>query len=158
MKLTPHHKKLATLAGKWSGPSKTWLDPDPSVPPDVGAMTATATLVVEGQFLRIDYKSKVMGKPHQGSILWGFDPSANKPVASWIDSFHSGATIMDCRGDREPKDGALSVLGHYGDGQGGLWGWRTELKATPKKLTIRAFNIHPGEAEQPATEWVLTRT
>ncbi len=154
-KLTPHHTKLAALAGKWSGTAKTWLDAD--APPDAAPMTATATVVLEGRFVRIDYKSKVMGKPHQGSLLWGFDPSEKKPVASWIDSFHYGANILDCRGDREPTGGAYSVRGSYGDGQGGVWGWRTELRATPSKLTIRAFNIPPGEAEQPATEWTLTR-
>lgn len=103
MKLTPHHKKLAALAGKWSGTEKTWLDPDPNAPADEGTMTATATPVLDGLFLRIDYKGKVMGKPHTGSMLWGFDPSLNKAVSSWIDTFHSANTILDSRGTASRK-------------------------------------------------------
>ncbi len=153
--LTPHHDALAKLAGRWKGTAATWFEP--AAKPEKAELTAQGRVLLDGRFARLDYRSRVMGKPHAGSFLFGFDTTTKLPVAAWIDGFHNGTTIMDCRGDRPPARGRYSVLGSYPDGQGGRWGWRTEVKPKQDTLVIRAFNIPPGQPEARAIEIRLRR-
>jgi hypothetical protein len=53
-----------------------------------------------------------------------------------------------------PGGTKFSVLGKYGDGQGGPdWGWRTEVEVKGKdELVITHYNIPPQEEEAKAVE------
>jgi hypothetical protein len=148
------HRDLFAAAGTWAGPTRTWFEPDQ--PPSESFTTARIEVILGGRFLRMDYQGTVMGKPHAGELLIGYEPDANRFTAVWIDSFHMSPGVLVSAGERR-SDGAVSVLGSYPAG-GQTWGWRTTLRSVDDDhLLIEAFNIQPGEDEQRAIQMDLTR-
>jgi hypothetical protein len=113
--------------------------------------------VLDGRFLEWVYRGSMQGKPIEGRLLLGWYPMRKRWEAVWMDSFHMGRGMLLCHG--ASGETAMSVLGHYSDGQGGPdWGWRTSLEtSSPDAFTLRAWNIEPSGAEAPATEAVLRR-
>ncbi len=147
---TPQHQALADIAGRWSGDTELYLDP--SAPPELSHIDATIETLLGGRWIRIDYRGTAMAQPHAGVLLLGFHRDANVFEAAWIDSFHTGTSMMMSVG--EPlADDAVSVLGSYAAG-GARWGWRTTLRRTPSELVIESFNITPDGQSHPA---IVTR-
>ena len=153
--LTDGHRDLAALAGRWRGTTRTWLDP--SAPPEETSTTARIEPILGGRFVRIEYRGTVMGKPHCGEMLLGYEPDRRLFSAAWVDSFHSSPGMMVSTGERG-GDGAVSVLGSY-EGGGERWGWRTVLRVSGSdELVIEAFNVAPDGTEYPAVSSVLGRS
>ncbi len=147
---TAQHQALADIAGRWSGDTELYLDP--SAPPELSRHEATIEVLLGGRWIRIDYRGTAMAQPHAGVLLLGFHREANAFEAVWIDSFHTGTSIIMSVG--EPRaDDTVSVLGSYAAGDE-RWGWRTTLRRTPSELVIESFNIKPDGQSDPA---IVTR-
>jgi len=148
--------ELIACAGSWRG-TNTLHDPNTNKPEDSPA-TATVIPVLGGRFARMDYTWSYQGKPQEGSLLFGFDVKADTVTVHWIDSWHMGDKVMECRGPR-PNGGTISVRGSYSEPAGSEWGWRIEI--TPdggRTLRLVMFNIWPdGEREELAVEASYTR-
>lgn len=151
-----HHEVLLGLVGRWAGVTRTWLDP--SAPPDEAKTSATIEALLGGRWIRIDYQSTVAGKPHAGQMIFGFHRDARVFEMAWIDSFHTGTSIMLSTGAPQPDgDLAVSVLGSYPAGPE-RWGWRTELRQIQQhEFFIEAYNVSPAGREDRAIEIRLTR-
>lgn len=148
---TPQHEALAGLAGRWTGETSTYFDPDAA--PEASRTEATIEPILGGRWLRIDYQGTAMGKPHAGVMWLGFHGDPQVFEAAWIDSFHTGTAMMMSVG--APRaDGLISVLGSYAAGPE-RWGWRTTLRRdAADQLVLESFNISPAGQEDRA---VLTR-
>lgn len=148
------HRELFGMAGSWEGPTRTWFDPTSSS--DESQTTAHIELILGGRFLRIDYQGTVMGKPHAGEMLLGYEPDEGRFTSAWVDSFHMGSGIMLSTGARR-DDGLISVVGSYRAG-GEQWEWRTVFRPIDdENLTIEAYNITPDGNEARAIETRLAR-
>jgi hypothetical protein len=148
------HETLRNMVGRWSGPTQTWLDP--SAAPDESRTEVTVESLLGGRWIRIDYQSTVQGKPHAGQMIVGFHKDAKAFEIAWVDSFHTGTSMMLSTGAPRP-DGAVSVVGSYGAGNE-RWGWRTVLRQTqPDELVFEAYNISPAGQEDRAVETRLRR-
>jgi Protein of unknown function (DUF1579) len=147
------HRVLFALVGTWHGSTRTWLDP--SAPPDVGQTSLRAEAILGGRFVRLEYLGTVIGKPHAGEMLLGYEPQANRFVAAWVDSFHMATGIMISTGEPRPDD-TIAVLGRYAAGDQ-EWSWRTELSLAAGDLVLASFNITPDGQEHPAVESRLAR-
>lgn len=150
---SPAHTALAAMAGDWEGRTQVWFEP--GTVPDDSPVRGTVRSVLEGRFIVWDYVGSLGGKPLSGQFLIGWHVDKRRFESSWVDSFHTGTSILISNG--LPDDPAISVLGHYGP-EGGEWGWRTafELEA-PDALVIRAWNIMPGGEDMLAVETRLRR-
>lgn len=152
--VTDGHRDLFGMAGAWEGRTRTWLDP--GAPPVDSLTAARIEVILGGRFARIDYQGTVIGKPHAGEMLIGYEPAESRYNVVWVDSFHMSTGIMLSTGPRAP-DGAVSVLGSYRSG-GEEWGWRTILRPEgDDHLVIEAFNISPDGREDRAIETHLSR-
>lgn len=148
------HRDLFSTAGSWVGRSRTWLDPDAE--PEESATTARIEVILGGRFARMDYAGTVLGKPHAGAMLIGYEPEEGRFTSVWVDSFHASPAMLISTGPRSP-DGVISLLGSYQAG-GQRWGWRTVLRVVDDdQLQIDAFNISPEGREDRAIETILTR-
>lgn len=148
------HVALMAMAGTWSGRIETWLDP--SKPAELHDITATATVILDGRWLQLCYQSTILDKPLAGQMTVGFHRDANEHEIAWIDTFHTGTSILTSRGALvAPAE--VRVVGSYGAGQE-TWGWRTVIHlATPDELVWEAFNVAPSLHEERAIRARLRR-
>ena len=146
------HHRLAAMAGDWQGTTRVWFEPDAPPAMEV-AQRGTMRTVLGGRFLLHEYRYGEAGQAGEGLALYGLHLDAGAFESAWIDSFHTGTSIMfstAAAGSGAP----FGVLGHYGDGRGGPdWGWRTEIaQPDADTLLVTMFNIPPGGDEARAVE------
>jgi hypothetical protein len=151
------HKTLAAMAGDWRGTTRVWFEPD--APPAMKAdQTGSLRSVLGGRFLLHEYRYGQGEQAGEGIALYGLHLDERAFEAAWIDSFHTGTSIMF---STAADDGSgFKALGSYGDGQGGLrWSWRTEIaQPSADELVITMFNITPDGIEAKALETRYRRT
>lgn len=150
----PEHRLLAQLAGSWRGPSQLWLDPE--APPEESSIELLAEPILGGRWLRLSERGTAFGKPRAGQMLLGYHLDARAYELAWIDSSHTGTSIILSTGPAS-EPGLVDVLGSYiaGDQR---WGWRTRLRLpAPDELLLEAFNISPDGVEMRAIVSSLRR-
>jgi hypothetical protein len=160
MSTTETPTALAGLVGEWEGTVRTWFEPGQLA--DESPIRARIRSLVPGSeehpgggFVLYEYNGTMQGEPIQGVAIVGWDDTKERQaVSAWVDSFHMSQAIMLSRAPSGAAPGALNVLGHYADPQGGPdWGWRTEFRQPdPDHLVVTAYNTPPGGAEAMAVE------
>jgi hypothetical protein len=150
-----YHKQLMALEGSWEGPTKTWLEPD--VEADESTNRSTFRSLLDGRFAIQKYEGTVNGEPHVGVSIFGYNLDAGRFESAWVDSFHTGTSIMFSKGNSGIAP--LAALGSFPDGTGGPdWGWRTELQiADPDHIEVTAYIITPDGQEAMAVQTRLAR-
>lgn len=150
------HARLNQMAGAWEGMTRTWFEKD--VLADESPMSGIIKPVLDGRFLLHEYTGSLNNKPFAGIALYGYDLNSSTFQSAWVDSFHTGTTIMLSTGNKDAAE--FKVTGSYSDGaeNGQQWGWRTELTLLDENtLTITAWNITPEGEEAMATETLYKR-
>ena len=145
---------LAACAGRWSGTS-TLQDPMRGIAED-SESAATVTPVLGGRFVRLDYTWAYDGKPQEGSLLVGFNPTSSELSAHWIDSWHNGFGVMACTGTAG-EDSGISVRGSYAAPPGPDWGWRIDITPGGDSLRVTHYNVTPEGEEALAVDSHYTR-
>lgn len=147
----PEHDRLKSLAGRYLGQTKLWLDP--SAPPEESVSELRVEPLLGGRFLRLEDRGSAMGKPRAGEMWLGYHRDANRYEVSWIDSFHTAGAIFLSKGAPR-EDGVIAVTCTYAGGEE-TWSWRTEFHLG-KTLLVRSINISPAGEETPAIETIYT--
>lgn len=142
--------QVAGAVGAWRGVNKLWFTPtDPAIE---SATTAEVGTVAQGKFLTVRYTWEFDGKPQEGFLLLGDDPTTGVCDAVLVDSFHNSDRAMSLTAPLI-GDGAVSVRGSYAAPPGSDWGWRVTLDLPAEdRLVLRMFNITPDGTEALAVE------
>jgi hypothetical protein len=149
---------LHRLAGDWSGSDRLWFRPDELANESRTSVFARPTL--GGRALVYEYGWTMGDEDQHGTLL--VTPVDGGAQAAWIDTFHTGGTIMSLSSAAlaasvlgpvsEPDlDAAVEplcdLLGSY-DGDGVAWGWRMRLVLPDHdRLVVSQWNVSP-EGEQ----------
>lgn len=137
---------LSALVGEWRGSYRLvrpWVTPSESD----SASHARVTTVAQGRFSQLAYTWELDGAPHDGLLLFGADPETGALSAAWVDSWHQGASVMQCHGG--PAGGpAVVVEGSYPAPPDPDWRWRTCLEAQGgDAFEMTMLNITPNGEE-----------
>lgn len=148
------HQHLARMAGEWDGTYRLWFEPDMLA----GESSQRGSLrpVLGGRFLLHEYSWDFDGRSYAGIAMYGYHIDERRWECAWVDSFHTGSSIMFSASPETAVAERFSVLGSYGDGQappGPRWGWRTEIEQPDDdRLVIVMTNIAPDGREGRAVE------
>ena len=105
-----HHKELAAMAGTFDVEVKWWMDPTSE--PQVSKGSATNELVYSGRYLHMKFKGDPdpsMPEGMNGEGYFGYDNSAKKHFATWIDSMSTG--IAYASGTCDEKTHTITLNG-----------------------------------------------
>ncbi len=153
------HRRLARMAGEWEGTYRLWFERD-MLAAESG-QRGSLRPVLGGRFLVHEYEWEFDGRRYAGVALIGSHIDEKRWECAWIDSFHTGSSILFSQAAESGDPGHFTALGSYGDGQtppGPRWGWRTEIEqADDDHLTITMTNISPEGEEAKAVEVEYTR-
>ena len=149
------HEELKKLEGKYDVAAKMWMDP--SQPAQESKGTAEFTMVMNGRYLKQDFKGEMMGKPYNGVGFEGFDKVANKFVSMWMDDVGTQPMMMY----GESKDGGKTVE-FEGEHKCPMTGQQVKMRAIHKqvdadKFIFEMYHAYPGQKEFKGMELTYTR-
>lgn len=116
----PAHEFLALFTGEFDSVNRMWWDPEQA--PMESRGSCTNTMIMDGRFLKTEYKGDMMGIPFSGLALTGFDNNKKLFTNIWIDSMSTGiapaygnldrtGTVMTLVGQMdEPNTGEIGKL------------------------------------------------
>ena len=93
----PHHANLAGMVGEWTSTMTMWETPTSE--PVVTKGTTTYKTIMDGRFLLQKSEGTVMGMPHHGMGITGYDNIKGKHVVVWLDNMGTG--ILYAEGECE---------------------------------------------------------
>jgi hypothetical protein len=83
------HKRLASLAGRYTTVSKFWMKPGDK--PMVSKGRAKFTAILGGRFVQEEDSGKMLGKPYKSLKLWGYNADAQRYESTWV---YTGSTAQ----------------------------------------------------------------
>jgi hypothetical protein len=113
-KLSPEHKELARLAGKYVTVAKFYARPGDE--PMVSKGTARITSVLDGLFLLEENTGSQFGKPIKGLRLTGYNSATKHYEASW--TYSMSTAIMTMTGKSKGKGKPIELTGSFTDEKG----------------------------------------
>ncbi|HKX13032.1 MAG TPA: DUF1579 domain-containing protein [bacterium] len=103
------HEVLKPLAGNWTVTSRTWMPGDKKAQESSGA--STMTWVLDGRFLRQDFKGNWGGQSFDGLGYLGYDNVKKEYVSTWMDSMSTG--MAQAAGQYDPATKTINDQGSF---------------------------------------------
>ncbi|MBI3829182.1 MAG: DUF1579 domain-containing protein [Planctomycetes bacterium] len=149
------HEGLKKLEGQYDVAVKMWMEPGKD--PLEGKASAEFKMVMNGRYLKQDYKGDMMGKPYTGIGYEGFDRVTGKYTSAWIDDF--GTSMMTVTGASKDGGKTIEFTGEQGDCMNE--GKTVKLRCVHKVVSDDQFVFemyHTGGDGKEAKDMELTYT
>jgi hypothetical protein len=91
-KISPPHKMLSKLNGKWNLHYRLWIDPNSD--PEEGDGTADANIILGGRFLQINMDYSIYEKAFTSEHIVGYDMDVKRFSLFSIDEFGTDAIFL----------------------------------------------------------------
>jgi len=149
----PIHQRLNELAGDWDVAIQYKLGEKLQE----GKASCEAKWILDGRFLRQDYKSQFQGKPFHVLQLLGYDNARKKTIEIMMDNLGTG--ILHNEGSISDDRRVISNVGESLDPTTGKpYKLRTVTTfVTPDRFTLEWFRIDEGGKEQRVVSMTHTR-
>lgn len=136
---------LLAARGLWRGTTRLTLGPDA----DVSPTEASIMPAIGGRFWRLAYTWTRDGQPQEGELLVGYQPQADVATVHFVDTFHTGHSVMACTGT-VGDDGVVAVVGSFAAPSGPDWGWRIAIAPVGREsLRVLMHAVSPeGEVSE----------
>ena len=103
-----HHKALEHFIGKWDTACKVWME-GPGKPPSETKGTSEVKWILGGRYMLEELKSEMMGMPHSGMGITGYDNFKKQYVGFWIDNMSTA--MFNTLGEFDSSKKVLTALG-----------------------------------------------
>lgn len=150
------HKLLEPLVGEWTAYVQFWMTP--GGPPTPSKGTAKSEWVLNGRFIKEEFKGEMMGKPFTGMMLTGYDNHRKQFSTLWVDDMSTA--MLKSEGTADPDGKVFTFLTKMDCPM-------TGEKAMPIRQVIRivnadthVFEMHEtreGKEERKTMEITYTR-
>lgn len=130
-------KKLAPLVGTFETKVRTWMDPDPTKPPEDTAGSSVNTWALGDRYVQMKYEGIMMGETMTGIGFVGFDNVSKKYLSTWMDT--AGTGMMWSTGTLDASGKVLSMKATVNDPATG------KPSPTDTKITITDNDHHKLE-------------
>jgi hypothetical protein len=100
-------KRLAPMVGIFETKVRTWMDPDPTKPPEDTAGASVNTWALGDRYVQMKYEGIMMGETLNGVGYVGFDNVSKKYVSTWMDT--AGTGMMWSTGTMDASGKVLSM-------------------------------------------------
>ena len=148
------HKLLARLEGTWTTRVRSWGDPDS--PPQESTGTAERKLILDGHYLREEYRGDMMGIPFVGISLVGYNNHTKKYESTWCDSMSTA--IFKFEGTASKDGRIITQECTFDDPVRGPALWRTVTRIKDDNTTEFEMYLTPkGKKEEKMMEMTYTR-
>jgi len=102
------HKKLEPLIGKWKTTTKMWTGgPGSQTMESNGA--SERKWILGGRYILEEHKGQLMGMPHEGFGLTGYDNFRNMYTSMWSDNM--GTAMLTMKGTTDPTGKTFTYFG-----------------------------------------------
>ena len=152
-----NHKQLEPLVGTWNHTSKWWMSAD--APAEESKGTSVNSLILDGRFVKQEFKGQAMGKPFEGLGFFGYDNIKGEYTSIWLDNMATGIFTMS--GTYSAATKTLSMSGHNSCPMTGekarsmRWDW---TMTDNDHSTFANYMPGPDGKEYKAMEIVYTRS
>ena len=96
-----NHEVFKKNEGKWNTEVKMWMTPDSK--PIISHGTSEMKVILGGRYLKMVYRSSMMGQPFEGIQIMGYDRFQNKYVTFWIDNMSTAFFLTSGNLDESGK-------------------------------------------------------
>ena len=103
-----YHKALEHLIGKWDLATKMWMD-GPDKPPTEAKGTSEVKWILGGRYTLEEMKGQIMGMPHNGMGITGYDNFRKQYVSFWIDN--TSTAMYNSQGEFDASKKVITSLG-----------------------------------------------
>lgn len=103
------HKMLAGYAGNWTYTGKMWHKPDQA--PQETSGTAKFEMVLDGRWLKQEFKGEMMGQPFTGLGYLGYNNATKEYETSFMDTMSTGS--MHGKGSYDKSKKTIAESGQY---------------------------------------------
>lgn len=126
MMKAPEHEELAKWVGKYDTVTKVWQEGGEAME---SKGTAEFEAVMDGRYIKQDFKGEMMGQNFTGTGFTGYDSAAKKFESVWMDSM--GTSITYFAGTSKDGGKTIESKGDMSDMEGGVMKVRmtTETKS-----------------------------
>ncbi len=104
-----NHQKLEPIVGTWTSSSKWWMSAE--APAEESQGTSVNSWIMNGRFLKQEFKGEAMGKPFEGMNITGYDNLKGEYSSLWIDSMSTG--MMTSSGHFNPEGTVYEESGSF---------------------------------------------
>jgi hypothetical protein len=95
------HRLLDQFVGQWDVAMRMWMEP--GKPPMETKSTADVKWIMDGRFLLEESTGQIMGMPHKGMGITGYDNFKQKYISSWIENMSTGMYTSEGTFDQSGK-------------------------------------------------------
>jgi hypothetical protein len=103
-----HHKALEHFVGKWDTVCKVWME-GPDKPASETKGTSEIKWILGGRYTLEELKSEMLGMPHSGMGITGYDNFKKQYVSFWIDNMSTA--MFNTLGTFDASGKVLTSLG-----------------------------------------------
>lgn len=103
-----NHKALEHFVGKWDLATKMWME-GPGKPPTETKGTSEIKWILGGRYTLEEMKGQIMGMPHNGMGITGYDNFKKQYVGFWIDN--TSTAMYNTLGEFDASKKVITSLG-----------------------------------------------